>query len=188
MARALAATRRRPAWRRRRPRPAGLAPPSLACPAQQQGKPLCFYFPSLRCGYRRLPLLAAPAPGLSAKQHRLPPPPSFPPPPPFPLPAPAGVGYRWLAVASAGQQRRRLRARRCSGTCSRCWLRRRRVSAPAPASVTYTNKKAMLDIKYRGVVVQPTSHYAQDTGFKGDELCSESDPTHIYECVCAYFV
>ena len=28
--------------------------PSFACPAQQQGKPLCFYFPDPRCGHRRL--------------------------------------------------------------------------------------------------------------------------------------
>ncbi len=28
---------------------------SFACPAQQQGKPLCFYFPAPRCGHRRLP-------------------------------------------------------------------------------------------------------------------------------------
>jgi hypothetical protein len=36
---------------------------SFACPAQQQSKPLCFYFPAPRCGHHRLPLLAAPAPG-----------------------------------------------------------------------------------------------------------------------------
>ena len=28
--------------------------PSFACPSQQQGKPLCFYFPNPRCGHRRL--------------------------------------------------------------------------------------------------------------------------------------
>jgi hypothetical protein len=35
--------------------------PSFACPAQQQSKPLCFYFPAPRCGHCWLPLLAAPA-------------------------------------------------------------------------------------------------------------------------------
>jgi hypothetical protein len=30
--------------------------PSFAYPAQQQGKPLCFYFPAPRCGGSRLPL------------------------------------------------------------------------------------------------------------------------------------
>jgi hypothetical protein len=74
--------------------------PSFACPAQQQGKPLCFYFPAPRCGHRRLPLLAAPAPGPSPQRHRLP-----------LLAAPPQV---------------------------------RRVSAPAPALVTYTNKKQYL--------------------------------------------
>ena len=54
--------------------------PSFACPAQQQGKPLCFYFPAPRCS------------------------------------------RCW---------RRRLRARRCSGTGSRCCQRRRE-------SVSYT--------------------------------------------------
>ena len=35
--------------------------PSFACPSQEQGKPLCFYFPAPRCGHRWLLLLAAPA-------------------------------------------------------------------------------------------------------------------------------
>ncbi len=39
--------------------------PSFACPAQEQGKPLCFYFPAHRCCHRGLPLLAAPAPAPS---------------------------------------------------------------------------------------------------------------------------
>ena len=46
--------------------------PSFAYPAQQQGKPLCFYFPAPRCGGSRLPLLVAPAPGPSPQRHRLP--------------------------------------------------------------------------------------------------------------------
>jgi hypothetical protein len=44
---------------------------SFACPAQQQSKPLCFYFPAPRCGHHLLPLLAAPAPGPSPQRHRL---------------------------------------------------------------------------------------------------------------------
>jgi hypothetical protein len=35
----------------------------------------CVLFPVPRCGHRRLPLLAAPAPGPSPQRHRLPPPP-----------------------------------------------------------------------------------------------------------------
>jgi hypothetical protein len=49
--------------------------PSFACPAQQQGKPLCFYFPAPRCGHCCLPLLAAPAPGPSLQRPLLPAPP-----------------------------------------------------------------------------------------------------------------
>jgi hypothetical protein len=37
--------------------------PSFAYPAQQQSKPLCFYFPTPRCGSSQLPLLVAPAQG-----------------------------------------------------------------------------------------------------------------------------
>ncbi len=45
--------------------------PSFAYPAQQQGKPLCFYFPAPRCCGSRFPLLAASAPGPSPQRHRL---------------------------------------------------------------------------------------------------------------------
>jgi hypothetical protein len=102
--------------------------PSFACPAQQQGKPLCFYFPAPRCGHSRLPLLLAPALGPSPQRHLLPllaaPPPG--------IGGGSGVGgsgkkgRRWwgggfgrrMLVASAGQQRRRLRAcrRGCTGS------------------------------------------------------------------------
>ena len=56
--------------------------PSFACPAQQQGKPLCFYFPAPSCGHRWLPLLAAPVPGPSPHRHGF---------PLLPVP-PAGIG------------------------------------------------------------------------------------------------
>jgi hypothetical protein len=54
-------------------RQAAFPTPPFAYPAQQQGKPLCFYFPTPRCGHRRLPLLAAPGP--SQQRHLLPQPP-----------------------------------------------------------------------------------------------------------------
>ena len=69
-------------------RGACLIGPSFACPAQQQGKPLFFYFPAPRCGGSRLPLLVAPAPGPSPQRHRFP---LLPAPPPG-IGAGAGVG------------------------------------------------------------------------------------------------
>ncbi len=69
--------------------------PSFACPAQQQGKPLRFYFPAPRCGHRCLPLLAAPAPGPSLQRHRLP-----------LLPAPPGIGAA-AGVGGRGERGRR---------------------------------------------------------------------------------
>ena len=69
--------------------------PSFAYPAQQQGKPLCFYFPAPRCGGSRLPLLVAPAPGPSLQRHR------------FPLlPAPPGIGGA-AGVGGSGERGRR---------------------------------------------------------------------------------
>ncbi len=69
--------------------------PSFACPAQEQGKPLCFYFPAPRCGHRCLPLLAAPAPGPSLQRHGLP-----------LLPAPPGIGGG-AGVGGSGERGRR---------------------------------------------------------------------------------
>ncbi len=69
-----------PGWRRRSEPGPG--------PAQQQGKPLCFYFPAPRCGGSQLPLLVAPAPGPSPQRHRFP---LLPAPPPG-IGGGAGVG------------------------------------------------------------------------------------------------
>ena len=87
--------------------------PSFACPAQQQGKPLCFYFPDPRCGHRRLRARArrrsGTGPRCCPRRRR--------------VSAGAGAwagagrgegGGGWgmrASVASAGQERRRLRAR-----------------------------------------------------------------------------
>jgi hypothetical protein len=103
--------------------------PSFACPAQQQGKPLCFYFPAPRCGHRCLPLLAAPAPGPSLQRHRLP-----------LLPAPPGIGGA-AGVGGSGE-----RGRRCVGGDEGVGYRWRRralapiVAAVAPALIIYCNK------------------------------------------------
>ena len=110
-------------------RGACLIGPSFACPAQEQGKPLCFYFPAPRCGHRCLPLLAAPAPGPSLQRHRLP-----------LLPAPPGIGGA-AGVGGSGE-----RGRRWGGGDEGVGYRWRRralapmVAAVAPALMIYCNK------------------------------------------------
>ena len=111
--------------------------PSFACPAQQQGKPLCFYFPAPRCGGSRLPLLVAPAPGPSLQRHR------------FPLlPAPPGIGGA-AGVGGSWERGRRSGGAGMAGGgggdegVGYRWRRRALapiVAAVAPALIIYCNK------------------------------------------------
>ncbi len=125
--------------------------PSFACPAQQQGKPLCFYFPAPRCGHRCLPLLAAPAQGPSLQRHRLP-----------LLPAPPGIGGA-AGVGGSGE-----RGRRWGGGDEGVGYRWRRralapiVAAVAPALIIYCNKSCTN--RMRGVShEQPRSSWTTST-------------------------
>jgi hypothetical protein len=152
--------------------------PSFACPAQEKRKPLCFYFPALRCGSSRLPLFVAPALGQSLQRHRFPLLPVLPP----------GIGGGG-GVGGSGERGRRwgggggMRASDIGGVCGPAATlapgpsqqRHRLPLLPLPAPLPGIGCCSSIDnilqqntapgIHCRGSVVQAAAHYGQGTGF-----------------------